>query len=351
MKYRLRVLPLAAAGLIMTAACASHQGQLSAITTAQRCTGAKAVILIVGAHQNAPKPMLDPPVVCQLTTAIEAGDPVRIVVASSQPQVITPQLPSQANATLAEQHSPWVEGDVERVEGAVAAARPEAPGVDDLAALEVAADEARALGASDADLVLVDSGLDDRGAVDFTVPGLVAATPAEVVGQLKATGNVPDLQGFTVTLVGIGYTAAPVGQMAQQRDRDLGRDPASCGRQGGGNPAAKPGTVGQHRRTGAAGPRARDAAGHARIPQDPRLHRGVASEIPAQHDRLRRPGRRYPGPHSHCPMAGREPVAGRPTGRHHRRRRSYVRPDRLVQIAGRSGPCSPDLAGRLGRAD
>jgi outer membrane protein OmpA-like peptidoglycan-associated protein len=209
MKYRLRVLPLVAAGLIMTASCASHQGQLSAITTAQRCTGAKAVILIIGAHQNAPKPMLDPPVVCQLTTAIEAGDPVRIVVASSQPQVITPQLPSQADATLAEQHSPWVEGDVERVEGAVAAARPQAPGVDDLAALEVAADEARALGAPDADLVLVDSGLDDRGAVDFTVPGLVAATPAEVVGQLKATGNMPDLQGFTVTLVGVGYTAAP----------------------------------------------------------------------------------------------------------------------------------------------
>ena len=64
-------------------------------------------------------------------------------------------------------------------------------------------------GAPHADLVLIDSGLDDRGALDFTVPGLVAATPAEVAGQLKASGNLPDLRGFTVILVGIGYTAAP----------------------------------------------------------------------------------------------------------------------------------------------
>jgi OmpA-OmpF porin, OOP family len=33
-------------------------------------------------------------------------------------------------------------------------------------------------------------------------------------GQLRATGNVPDLAGFTVTLVGIGYTAAPQAPLA-----------------------------------------------------------------------------------------------------------------------------------------
>jgi OOP family OmpA-OmpF porin len=166
-------------------------------------------MLIVGAHRDAPQPSLAPLVVCQLSTAVQAGQPVRIVVASGQPQLITPKLPSQANATLAQQHGPWVSRDVGLIEGAVAAARPDAPGVDDLAALAVAADEARTLGAADANLVLTDSGLDDRGALDFAVPGLLAATPAEVAQQLKATGNLPDLRGFTVTLVGVGYTAAP----------------------------------------------------------------------------------------------------------------------------------------------
>ena len=56
--------------------------------------------------------------------------------------------------------------------------------------------------------MLIDSGLDDRGALDFTVPGLVAATPAEVAAQLKASGRL-NLRGFTVIGVGIGYTAAP----------------------------------------------------------------------------------------------------------------------------------------------
>ena len=37
----------------------------------------------------------------------------------------------------------------------------------------------------------------------------MAATQAEVAGQLKAAGNLPDLHGFTVILVGMGYTAAP----------------------------------------------------------------------------------------------------------------------------------------------
>jgi outer membrane protein OmpA-like peptidoglycan-associated protein len=198
-----------ASGLIMTVSCASSEGQIPATTTSQRCAGAQAVILIVGAHRDAPKPALGPQVVCQLSAAIRGGDPVRIVVASGQPQVITPQLPSQANATLAERHSPWVSHDVQLVEDAVTAARPDAPGADDLAALVVAADEALTLGAPDADLVLVDSGLNDRGALDFTVPGLVAATPAEAAAQLKATGNLPHLKGFSVILVGIGYTAAP----------------------------------------------------------------------------------------------------------------------------------------------
>ena len=146
---------------------------------------------------------------CQLTAAIRAGKLVRIVVASGQPQLITPQLVSVTGGTLAQQDSPRAQHDVQLVEAAVAAARPDVPGADDLAALAVAADEARSAGAPHADLVLVDSGLDDRGALDFTVPGLVAATPAEVAGQLRASGNLPDLHGFTVFLVGIGYTAAP----------------------------------------------------------------------------------------------------------------------------------------------
>ena len=91
----------------------------------------------------------------------------------------------------------------------IAEARPDSPGADDLAALAIAADAARSAGIPHAELALVDSGLDDRGAVNFTVRGMVAATPPEVARQLRASGNLPDLHGFTVLLVGLGYTAPP----------------------------------------------------------------------------------------------------------------------------------------------
>ncbi len=211
MNRRTWALPLtAAAGLVLLASCSSLSGLSgTATTTALRCENPQAVMLVVGAHLDAPEPLLGPSVVCQLTAAVRDGKPVRIVVASGQPQLIDPQLANVTGGTLAQQDSPRVQQDVQRVVAAVAAARPDAPGVDDLAALAVAADEARSAGAAQADLVLIDSGLDDRGALDFTVPGLVAATPAEVAAQLKAAGNLPDLRGFTVVLVGIGYTAAP----------------------------------------------------------------------------------------------------------------------------------------------
>jgi OmpA-OmpF porin, OOP family len=207
MNRRLWVLPLGLAGLVTS--CGSWGSPPVATATAIHCQGPLPIVLIIGAHRNAPKPSLDPPILCQLSAALQAGRLVRIVVASGQPQVIAPQLMPVTGGTLAQQDSPRVQDDVQRVESAIAAALPGAPGVDDLAALAVAADEARSVGAFHADLVLIDSGLDDRGALDFTVPGLVAATPEEVANQLKATGNLPDLAGFTVFLVGIGYTAPP----------------------------------------------------------------------------------------------------------------------------------------------
>jgi OmpA-OmpF porin, OOP family len=177
--------------------------------TVSTCKYPQGVVLIIGAHRNSPAPSLDQRLLCQVGAAISAGKPVLIVVASGQPRVITPRLVSVHGGTLAEQGSPRVQEDVQRVRAAITAARPDAAGVDDLAAVAVAADAARSDGVPHAELVLIDSGLDDRGALDFTVPGMVAASPAEVADQLRTSGNLPDLRGLTVLLVGLGYTCPP----------------------------------------------------------------------------------------------------------------------------------------------
>jgi OmpA-OmpF porin, OOP family len=205
----LRLIALGAAALF-AAACSPLLGLPGpGSTTAPRCRPPQGILLIIGAHRNAPEPVLNSLLVCQVTAEIRAGRPVWIVVASGQPRVITPQLASVTGGTLAQQNSPRAQQDVRRLESALAAAEPDSPGVDDLAALSVAADQSRAAGEPHGELVLIDSGLDDRGALDFTVPGMVAAEPAEVAQQLKASGDLPDLRGLTVLLVGIGYTAAP----------------------------------------------------------------------------------------------------------------------------------------------
>jgi outer membrane protein OmpA-like peptidoglycan-associated protein len=198
-----------AAGAFATASCSSSSGSGTTITAALSCTDPHGLELIIGAHRNAPEPSPDPALVCQITTAIRAGEPVRIMVASGRPRLITPHLESVTGGTLAEQNSPRVQQDVQRILTAIADARPDSPGIDDLEALSVAADAARTAGDPHAELVLIDSGLDDRGALNFTGPGMLAAAPAEVAQQLKASGNLPDLRGFTVLLVGLGYTAPP----------------------------------------------------------------------------------------------------------------------------------------------
>jgi OmpA-OmpF porin, OOP family len=198
-----------AAGAFTTAACSSHPDSGPAITAALNCRDPQGLELVIGAHRDAPEPSLDPALVCQITTAIRTREPVRIVVASGRPRLITPQLKRVTGGTLAQQNSPRVQQDVQRILTAIADARPDSPGIDDLEALSVAADAARTVGDPHAELVLIDSGLDDRGALDFIEPGMLAATPAEVAQQLKASGNLPDLRGFTVLLVGLGYTAPP----------------------------------------------------------------------------------------------------------------------------------------------
>lgn len=197
--------------VFLIAGCSSFPDPPATGTTAAlRCGDPpQGMELIIGAHRDAPRPSLGPVLMCQVTAAIRAGKPVQIVAVSGHPRLITPQLASVTGGTLAQQNSPRVQQGVQRVQAAIATARPDFAGADDLEAISVAADAARSAGYPHAELVLIDSGLDDRGALDFAVPGMLAAIPSEVVRQLRASGSLPDVRGFIIVLAGIGYTAPP----------------------------------------------------------------------------------------------------------------------------------------------
>jgi len=230
-----------ASAALLAAGCTPLSGVISmAAQPVAACGPSHGVVLITGAHRDVPAPALGRPVRCRLAAAIEDRKPVILVEASGQPDVVKVQLLPVGTGTLAQQGSPRVNEDVQRVEQAVAGLRPHSAGVDDLAAFAIAADAARSAGAPHAELILLDSGLDDRGALDFTTPGLVAADPAEVAHQLTATGNDPDLRGFPVLLVGLGYTAPPQPPLAAKWRSNVSQIWTAVIRSSGGRPELIP---------------------------------------------------------------------------------------------------------------
>jgi len=202
---------------------------------AATCGRSRGVVLILGAHRDAPAPALDPRVACRVVAAIKGGKPVILVEASGQPMLARLRLLPVDAGTLAQRGPPRVADDVRRVEEAIAGLRPRSPGVDDLDALAVAADAAHSAGVPHAQLILLDSGLDDRGALDFAAPGMVAASPADVAHQLRADGDDPDLAGFQVFLVGLGYTAPPQPPLAAKWRSNVGLIWAAVIRSSGGS--------------------------------------------------------------------------------------------------------------------
>lgn len=196
----------------LTAACslagAAPQPLGGGSAAAVTCTTPDGLGLIIGAHRNVPAPQLSPLALCDLTMAITHGRQVFVVEADGSPSVLRLHLIPVTGGTQAGQAARIAE-DVLLVRKAVSRIRPGNPGVDDLAALAVASDEARTLGRPHAVLILMDAGLDDRGGLNFTRPGMLAAEPGDLTRQLRGSGDDPHLKGMSVVLSGIGYTAAP----------------------------------------------------------------------------------------------------------------------------------------------
>lgn len=97
------------------------------------------------------------------------------------------------------------------------AAKPEA---NPLKALGLAADHLKSKGTSGT-IVLVDSGLQTTGVLDYTAGGTLQASPADLANQIEAKGHLPDLTGMTVIFVGIGDTAEPQKALDQQQKTQL----------------------------------------------------------------------------------------------------------------------------------
>jgi hypothetical protein len=167
-----------------------------------------ALAVVVGAHGNMPRPMLEGAAAAARDVAVAQQSHLSVVVADGAPYMLGRPGPLTADAADETDRGEQRAANRRRVDDAVAAARARTPETDLLAALTVA-------GNSIADrsglrtLVVVDSGLSTAGAIDFGRAGMLDADPREVADTLADFGQLPSLDGVSVVFQGLGDTAAP----------------------------------------------------------------------------------------------------------------------------------------------
>ncbi len=205
----------AIAAVTLLAACASsHSGPSTPgnvrgpAAMPPVCTKARPVVFAVSGRQNSPAPAVTSRMQAALQRAVAQnsaiglvdvdGTPRLVAAGSAQSQGMNPGAAQAYDVKFAS----MLDGEIQGVRAAT-------PHADVLDALDVAGSAIRAACSHGGTIFLEDSGLQDVKALDFTVSGQLEALPSAVVSFLSGEGEIPDLGGIVVVLVGIGYTAPP----------------------------------------------------------------------------------------------------------------------------------------------
>ena len=174
----------------------------------QICTKAGPVVFAVSGRQNSPAPVLTGSMQSAAVTAIQQGSPIGMVNLDGQPRLIMAGAFSDAGANAVA-----LQNDERNYLAEVAAAventRATYPDADVLEALNVSGAAIRSACPSGGTIYLEDSGLQDTGPVNFRQPGMLSATPSDIVTFLASEHDLPNLNGMTVVLIGLGDTAPP----------------------------------------------------------------------------------------------------------------------------------------------
>ena len=212
----IHLLALAAAGALLLTGCTGD-----AAATTPESDAHDSVVIIVSVHQGAPAPDLTQQVLPILTAAVQANAPVSVIALDGTPAVTpVPPPPHPVNTSNPQSMQDDTNRQLNVIIAAVQGATADSDGDDVGAALSIAADQVRADGASNAAVILLDSGLSDRGAPALTTPGITETDPQVVVDFAVKNQQVPAFPAdTTVYLIGLGYGTDPQPALtASQRD-------------------------------------------------------------------------------------------------------------------------------------
>ena len=201
----MRGLALATAALVTLAACGSPQPAVEEGLPGG-CEVVGPVVVAAGGRSNMPAPGVAP-LSRYLQAAAESGAEVTVVDTggSPKPHVSVSFTSTAANEVAANEQ---LKASAEQLRSGLEATVAQSEGAAPLDALDFSARHIHSASPMGT-IVLVDSGLQTAGILDYTQPGMLRAEPADLVDGVRGSGQLPDLSGVRVFVVGLGDTAAP----------------------------------------------------------------------------------------------------------------------------------------------
>ena len=187
--------------------CETGRGQSAESTASQH------VVIVVGNVANAPSPQLPASVTEDLQARLLDNARVDIVSTAGSGYLCTSE-----NLGIKPAGNPDEVNEAARKNRAAEAVKliqreletaPRSDGADLYSALQLAGNQLMGVGAEKRLLVVLSSGVNDRGSLDYTVAGAVGADVDDTLAALEGAGPLPSLAGTEVVAVGLGFTAAP----------------------------------------------------------------------------------------------------------------------------------------------
>lgn len=196
-------------------------GQADAGTS--ECEGYDGLVIVVGVHANQPAPNVPATLACSIEKTIATGGPVGVIASDGEPTVLVPAqvFPVDGNNPATTRNN--TVGAVNLVIGSIQQAKPRVAGSNLYAALTLAADLAHTATPGISTVMVIDSGLPDRGAVDLTVDGGTLVSSEQLIQHLRAAGALRDdtFAGLHFDFWGLGYTSRPQEPLANSQTNNI----------------------------------------------------------------------------------------------------------------------------------
>jgi OOP family OmpA-OmpF porin len=184
------------------------------------CTQTGPVVFAISGRADSPAPVLTVTMQQAAIRAVGEGSSIGIVDVDGRPELTMTGAftdPGVNHATLVNDQQNYLRSLLTAVERV----RAKSPDVNVLNALEVGGRALHAACSYGGTLYLEDSGLQETGPLNFREPGMLGASPADVMRFLSGEHEIPDLRGLAVVLVGIGDTAPPQAPLTISQSNNL----------------------------------------------------------------------------------------------------------------------------------